>query len=146
MSKIDVDVERGIQKGLEQGCCVLRGDPHHLLLDFDSAAMYKRFRQMYADFDRFFPVDSMSEWPSSSGGEHRHVLLRLKKPIKSAALRSALQAALGSDPMREMFSAICILDGGQEPSLLYVPPGVTLRKPTTLVYSPASIWDDASST
>jgi hypothetical protein len=122
MSEINLNIEDGIAIGRAKGCEVIQSAPNLLLLDFDTAEALERFDRLRGSFFRLFPADEVVEWPSKSGKpHHRHVMVKLSAPIEDAALRVALQAALGSDPKREIFSVLRLLQGTKEPSLLFKP-------------------------
>jgi hypothetical protein len=62
-----------------------------------------------------------AKWkPSKSGLPHRHVVVASPRNMLSPAKRIALQAILGSDPLREMLSMFRYLNGDPYPSLLAV--------------------------
>lgn len=48
-------------------------------------------------------------WPSRKGGsDHQHIVVTLKRPLKSDLERVALQCALGSDPGRAIHEVMRI--------------------------------------
>lgn len=115
-------VEESIKKAEHFDCDVIRSDEYHLLLDLDSKEQQKHFDKMLKSgaLQKFFPCKVVDFWQSKSGKGHKHVVLKLEKPLHPLQ-RLVLQAALGSDPNREILTLQRVLRGEEEPSLLYKP-------------------------
>lgn len=110
-----------IARALAAGKQVIKGAPNLLLLDFDSADAHAAYlisgvRKMVHTTFGFL---SEASWPSSTAG-HMHVAVTLTTAL-SAQARSALQAALGSDPYREVLAILGTQEGVTDPHLLFRP-------------------------
>lgn len=112
-----------IQKAVSEGMEVVISDRRTLLLDLDDEAAKARYRQFLPRFEELFPIEKKEAWKSKSGaGMHVKLTLYQDAPVEA---RLAMQAALGSDPMREMLGLKRVWNGIEEPSLLFKP----ARKP-----------------
>jgi hypothetical protein len=112
-------------KAEEKGFEVVMGHDQLLLLDLDGEAAQARFHEQLELVNRMFGVDGYQKWASKSGGDHQHVLVYLKTPA-TLQERVAIQAAMGSDPIREILTLIRARNGIVEPSRLFRP-----KKPIT---------------
>jgi hypothetical protein len=91
-----------------------------LQIDIDSDDAFATFTQAYELLRNLgtFGAAGYSVRPSRSGGEKRHVTVRLSLAITSLE-RIALQAILGSDWRREMFSIARLQEGQAIPTLFF---------------------------
>jgi len=94
------------------GCTLRVAAEDELFIDIDTEEQFQRYLLvrplMFAHFGIQF-----KDWvitPSKEGLPHRHVTVKLKTPLPLLA-RVALQAALGSDPLREFLSVRRALNG-----------------------------------
>lgn len=101
------------------GFTVIRGDAWSLLLDLDTEQQRAQYEAVLPHFEQNYAIEEIQSWPSKSG--HRHTRIKLYTPISEPAMRYALQAALGSDPVREMLSIVRLRNGVPEPSMLFKP-------------------------
>lgn len=139
MSDISETIEDAKIEAMKNGCEVVGGSEHCLLLDFDSLEGKIQYERMRHKVKELWGIEREETWMSmSKNPEHQHMRVTLTKPL-SAAERVALQAALGSDPMREMFAVRRLNLGVVEPSLLFRPEDAEIQvwEPT-----PTSIWED----
>lgn len=77
---------------------------NELFLDLDSTEAYEAFNQRLGTLQQYMEATVTSDRPSKTRG-HRHVVVRLGRRV-TAAERIALQAGLGSDPLRELLSTL----------------------------------------
>ena len=114
-SRVDY-CERKKKEGFE----ILAPEGGELQIDIDSMEAFKVFKarmsRLVAEFGNF----NVRIKESSSGFPHCHVIVDfdLIDVTVTPSERIALQAVLGSDPMREMLSMIRYLRGDPCPSLL----------------------------
>lgn len=88
-----------------------------LQIDIDSEEHYAAFQRAIACIERNEVFEfEVTEKPSSSGLPHRHITVHLNFEVEPWQ-RIALQAALGSDPMRELMSSVRMLKGDIYPTL-----------------------------
>lgn len=97
---------------------VRQSDEHTILLDIDNDASRAQFDRVYPPFAEHFPVSEREEWKSKSGNTHVRIRMKDALPIST---RLALQAALGSDGVRELLAIKLMLNGAVEPSVLFKP-------------------------
>lgn len=102
------------------GFDVLLGDDFTLLLDLDGdveldARLLDRASELFG-----VQVDTFEVWTSKSGPPNRHARVKLVNPA-TVVERIALQAMLGSDPMRELLSLARLRRGVAEPVRLFKP-------------------------
>jgi hypothetical protein len=88
-------------------CDLLIATDQQLFLDIDSQAAYDQYRQMLPNLKRIYPVIGIDEYVSRNksldGFLKRHIIIELLDPL-TISERIALQAILGSDPMKEFLS------------------------------------------
>jgi hypothetical protein len=102
----------------KEGWRVVVPTAFELLVDIDSDADYVRFTQAYYLMATLGMVSGYSVRPSKSGGERRHITVKV--PLKITPLeRIALQAILGSDWKRELFSLDRLNRGDAVPTLFF---------------------------
>lgn len=87
-----------------------------LFLDYDSSEAYERGLELLAIAIRESLVSDYFATVSPSGRGY-HVRVSLQNPLESVHERIALQAALGSDPKRELLSLVCHADGCKDESV-----------------------------
>lgn len=110
--------DAAVERALEAGHHVIKGDDYQLQLDLDDDQAVHRANSMMKMVSDLFGVMSVEDWRSKSG--HTHRLISLEKPLPVAS-RIALQAALGSDPRRELLGIRGLVAGVEDPNLLFRP-------------------------
>ena len=119
---IDYDINQAredyIKDRLACGYRVCYPADNELQLDIDSEEQYAAWKKAEGIISRneVFTA-AVEEAPSSSGLPHCHVRIRLPFDV-TPWQRIALQAALGSDPVRELLSCVRMLKGDVHPTLL----------------------------
>jgi len=108
---------------LEGKTVVLPAD-NQLQIDIDSDEHYAVFMRsaevLLRNWGDTCEIE-VEEHPSSSGMPCRHITLTLPFTVEPWQ-RIALQAALGSDPVRELLSATRLIRGDIHPTLFVEPP------------------------
>ena len=100
------------------GFDVIRSDDHTLLLDLDGAEALRRYTSLLPwVMENGIVTEEIETWESGSPG-HYHVMLKLPGPL-DLGLRLMLQAALGSDPKKEILSMLRFDIGIDEPCRLW---------------------------
>lgn len=102
-----------------EGFRVVLPNDNELQIDIDDDAHYATFLRNLESVAR--NVEDAAEWhmeshPSKSGLPRQHITIQLPLRIEPWQ-RIAMQAALGSDPMRELLSAIRLQRGDVHPTL-----------------------------
>lgn len=92
--------------------------PTSLLIDIDTAAQLKQYEQMMTRFSTEFGLTERERWKSKSGGTH--IVVDCDDCLDPKD-RIALQACLGSDPVREILGIRHIDNGIEEFSFLFRP-------------------------
>jgi hypothetical protein len=87
----------------ELGLKIINSTDTLLQIDLDTDADILRHAVLFAKFYTEFDYFESSITTRSKSGEGVHVYIKLRAPM-SAERRIAFQAALGSDPMRELLS------------------------------------------
>jgi hypothetical protein len=103
----------------ESGLIVMRPDKTQLFLDLDTPAQMQQYESKREMVGRFFDFRETDRWVSKSGQGH-HVVLTGPDGF-SVEARIALQAALGSDPAKELLSIKRVKEGLIDPVLLFRP-------------------------
>lgn len=112
----------------QRGFFIIQSTPTTLLLDIDKPFINSDYR--YEDtravgvVSQISPIVDRASWASKSG--NTHVVLLIKNPLP-ILVRLSLQAALGSDPIREILGVKRALAGMEEPSFLFRPPTNIVR-------------------
>ena len=88
-----------IKDAKDSGFEVIYADDNTLLLDLDTEEQEKWYYDNIKTFEKNFPVEKTEEWVSKSGNKHIAITLKNPTPIE---LRIAMQAILGSDPIRNI--------------------------------------------
>jgi hypothetical protein len=122
-------VTHAAKQALENGFEVVYGDDEHLLLDFDNEAglqteppfdapeqYYKQLEVLNANG---FYCHEEGRWSSKRFG--LHVVVKLDNFSLEPLGRLALQAAMGSDPKRELLGVLRVLHHVEEPCMLFKP-------------------------
>lgn len=113
--------EAARKKGLE----IVLPKRDELFIDLDSEAAYRTYKEQVKLLAQKETILLETVRYSASGPPHRHVTLTLKKEL-SPMMRIALQAALGSDPKREMLSFHRVCAGHPHPTLFFERPASAL--------------------
>jgi hypothetical protein len=101
----------------EQNLDIVEANERTLQLDFDTDEAYQAFiTQHCGRLLNFVEVDRIYSTVSRSG--HKHVYIELPKPVE-LPYRIAMQAALGSDPVREFLNLMRAVDGISSPVILF---------------------------
>lgn len=91
------------------GCICIEATDKQLFIDIDTPEQFDQFMKgMYVLRNQQI-VGKYTATPSKSGFPHAHMVVNLMEP-QTLMTRIALQAALGSDPMREALSIKRALD------------------------------------
>ncbi len=91
-------------------CYVLKPTNKQLFIDIDTDEQFEQFKKTLHVLRNHYVCHREFEIaPSKSGLPHRHVIVNLYQ-AQPLMVRIALQAALGSDPMREVLSIKRALD------------------------------------
>ena len=119
-----------------EGFAVVLPEGNQLQIDIDSVEHYRNFLHAAEVIMRnwpFAPAIEIEDHPSSSGFPRRHITLTLPFTVEPWQ-RIALQAALGSDPIREILSATRLMRGDIHPTLFVeTPPGGLIPAPTVVI-------------
>lgn len=102
----------------EKGLIIVLPGEKELQIDIDSEEQYKTFQRNYSAFCNMIDDSAnfvVTEKISHSGLPHRHITIKLTWNVFDTS-RIALQAALGSDPMRELLSMVRVLQGIPNPT------------------------------
>lgn len=107
-----------------EGFQVVFPQPNELQIDIDSEEQREKFLRLFEALNRNsggLQFTVTKDTPSRSGLPKRHLTLSCSRDM-DAVMRIALQASLGSDPMRELLSFCRHLQGDPNPSI-FVEPG-----------------------
>ena len=118
-----------------EGFVVVLPEENQLQLDIDSVEHYRNFLHAAEVIMRNWPFAcaiEIEDHPSSSGFPRRHITLTLPVSVEPWQ-RIALQAALGSDPIRELLSATRLMRGDIHPTLFVKTPQFGLFPAPTVV-------------
>ena len=111
-----IDSECAIREAKDNNLDVVFPKPNELQIDIDSEEAYARYGGVLERLQRHFRFITESITPSRSGYPKRHIVLTLREPVTDVQ-RIALQAILGSDPVRELLSLKRIENGDPHPTL-----------------------------
>lgn len=106
---------------------VVQSTENTLLLDLDTKAARDQFNRVFPKVREHYSVSCLRTWRSKSGNTHREVVLRVDLPF---TYRVALQAALGSDGVKEALSLQRYRNGCVEPSMLFRPKDAVITEVT----------------
>lgn len=115
------------QEGLDEaiayaesnGYIVERGNNYNMLLDLDTPEAEATFARVLPLLVEYFPVADVVTWKSKSGHTHVRITTTQSLPVPT---RLFMQAAMGSDGVREMLGMIQVGNGVVEPNVLFRPP------------------------
>ena len=111
--------EEFIARMEKEGFKVVIPEDDEIQIDIDCDAQYELFQRMYVRLRKEYEdVELISATISKGGLPGRHIVIRLPFDLESPAERIAFQAALGSDPMRELLSLFRARNGDSHPTLL----------------------------
>jgi hypothetical protein len=96
----------------------VRADDSTLLLDLDNEYALAQYDRVLPTIMQHFGPVGIDRWHSKSGNTHIRVRLGTPQPW---AVRYALQAALGSDGVRDVLSVLQMQNGCDEASILFKP-------------------------
>lgn len=97
---------------------VIQSDVMTLLLDLDTPEALAQYMRVLPKVMEHYNVVSTTSWLSKSG--NTHIQIRLGEALDLSE-RIALQAALGSDGVKEVLSLRRMQNGCVEPCLLFKP-------------------------
>lgn len=109
--------KEAIRRAEAHGFEVLQGSPTRLLLDIDSSLAWDHYLDVFERIQDVYDLEEVNTYRSKSG--NRHVVLKCRKA--DVRTRIALEAALGSDPVRAAISLAEVENGVAEPSILFRP-------------------------
>jgi hypothetical protein len=98
-----------LDKALSEGATIIRDTPTTLLLDLDSDGDLRRYKSALPRMQRNFRIVEKLRYESKTPG-HYHVVLKTSSAT-TIYERIALQAMLGSDPIREAMLLVKIQNG-----------------------------------
>jgi len=104
-----------------KGFQIVDSDDGTLTLDLDGPDAIERFTLLFEKAAELFELTVIDRWESKSGPGHEHVVVRCDKQPRDVVWRIALQAILGSDPVREVLALKRLENGVAEPSQLFKP-------------------------
>lgn len=104
-------------------CDVIEAQSNQLFLDLDTEESYIIFQEHCRFLKKHFYPFTLHIGPSKSGLPHRHVTVTFKQDL-DIMTRIALQACLGSDPMRELISVRRAIDK-EDNIVIFFEPKVT---------------------
>jgi hypothetical protein len=85
-------------------CTCKYAEPDELFIDIDTDRQFALFDAQVKLLKKHFWFKSVTTTPSKQGLPHRHIVVKMARAY-DLMTRIALQACLGSDPMRELLSA-----------------------------------------
>ncbi len=124
MSKLAQSVDMAYKKAEELNLDVVVPDEYTLQLDYDSKTLPENFNKLCALIDINFGIKRSGDQEvydmdiKTSKSGNLHVYLKLANPISNTE-RLVFQAALGSDPVREILSLARLKRGETTPTLLF---------------------------
>ena len=108
-----------IEKMKAQGYEIVYPAPNEIQVDIDTDEHYMLFQKQYDSLVREFPESpgiTLAMNPSRNGLPGRHATITMPFDVSDVG-RVAWQAALGSDPVRELMSLFRIWRGDIRPTL-----------------------------
>lgn len=119
----DYDADQPREEFIRQmkaaGYRIVAPEPNQLQIDIDTPEQYAVYQHAIECVMRNWPrcaALTFEEHASKSGWPARHITITLPFEVDPWQ-RIALQAALGSDPIRELLSATRLLKGAELPTL-----------------------------
>lgn len=118
---VNEEREDFIARMLEEGKKVVFPAANELFIDIDSADQLAAFQHLFGILknqacELQWGADIVYDKPSSSGVPNRHIIISMDHDMTDLE-RIAWQAALGSDPVRELLSLIRHLRGSTNPTM-----------------------------
>lgn len=101
-----------------QGYKVVKPSEYELQVDIDGREEWERHLVLRVRLAQMGLVERIEEQPSPSGLPNRHVTITLNIPLTPFS-RIAFQAALGSDPMRELLSLQRAVQGIKDATVFF---------------------------
>ncbi len=117
--------ENAVDKAARLGMKLVLPEPNELFVDLDNHEAIKDFKVRWEEFLKVYPLSSVT-YTTSKGG-NLHAYITMLEPVESMTHRIALQAALGSDPLREMIAVKHLLEGYEYPSCFFEKPDYVRR-------------------
>ena len=102
----------------KRGLVVVLPQERELFVDIDNDAQWQTFLKVIEKLTNTELAASWDATPSASGLPHRHVRVQLTRSVKPIE-RIALQALLGSDPIREWCSYERLAAGHVSPTRFF---------------------------
>jgi hypothetical protein len=98
--------EDAVAKAARLGLLLVKPTDEQVFVDLDSLEQTTDFFGRWPEFLKLWPLATYKMTPSTSGKPGRHHVIVTVSDLKPLAdhERIALQAALGSDPLREMLA------------------------------------------
>jgi len=106
-----------VDKMTELGYKIYYPENNELLIDIDTKEQYEQFKAKFSRLVKEFEDTTYSIIVSKSGYPHQHIIVKMGFDLNNSE-RIALQAILGSDPIREMLSLFRHFNVDPFPSLL----------------------------
>lgn len=111
-----VSSETAYREAADDNLDVILPEPYDLFIDIDDDDAMKRFDKSMGFIIQHFNGQVIKSTPSRSGLPKRHIIVRLDSPVTDAE-RIALQAAMGSDPVREILGIVRVQHKDPHPTL-----------------------------
>ena len=123
-SYVDLSFEKTQAHAKARGQVIRLPEKNELFVDIDTKEQLQHFHRMLPRLakheDRLW-LDFVCT-PSRSGGDRLHVVVKLPRDVMSDLERIALQAILGSDPVRELISIARVKFENPHPSVFFENP------------------------
>lgn len=103
----------------KKNCDLVVTDECTLLVDLDTDQSQKVFERNVPILRQQYQIESVEKYASSGGNQH--AIIRLAAPVLDITERLLLQAALGSDPTRELLGLYLHKAGHSVVSVLFRP-------------------------
>jgi hypothetical protein len=111
--------DEALEEADTNGWEVVLPRPTEVQIDIDNRDQYNLFDERYKNMSAYFCMKVVRDTPSKSGGRFkRHITVDMGMEL-SDAQRCAIQAVLGSDPIRELIGVMRMLLGMEHPTLFY---------------------------
>lgn len=120
--------EHAPDKAARLGMELVEPKPDEVFVDLDGEAALDEFLCRWNNFIAVYPLSTVQFTTSKSGNYHAYVRVPDLSPLRTEE-RIAMQAALGSDPLREMIALEHHRDGYEYPCVFFEMPG-TVRRDT----------------
>lgn len=111
-----ISSETAYREAADDNLDVVLPEPYDLFIDIDGEEDMKRFDRGMDVMIQQFNAQVIKSTPSRSGLPKRHLIVRLNRQVTNAE-RIALQAALGSDPVREILGIVRVQHNDPHPTL-----------------------------